>query len=188
MIKFLCLAFILLLSACSNTPIIQENYSTSQQETLYQLNHWTFSGRIAINQGKESWQANIHWTHQLNSESIKLSGPLGQGAILIELADNKVRINRGNKTEESNDINAFIKQQLGVMIPVNSLRYWVLGLPEKNLPVHKSDKGFYQANWLVEYPEMQTVENNTLPRKISVLNAQQIKLKLIIDEWKLHDF
>ncbi|MFZ2724828.1 MAG: lipoprotein insertase outer membrane protein LolB [Methylococcaceae bacterium] len=177
----------LLLSACATTPpITQAPYESHSRQALYSLQYWSFEGRLAINKQKESWQANINWQHFPDKELIKLSGPLGQGATLIELTDNLVTINRGDgKVQSSSQIEAFINQQLGLFVPVQSLRYWVIGLPEKQLKVTESETGFYQAGWLIEYKQMQTVDTQLIPKKINVMNTQ-VKLKLIIDQWDLH--
>jgi outer membrane lipoprotein LolB len=182
------LAISLLLSACASTPAIKDApYASASRQALYLLQHWSFDGRLAINKQKESWQANIHWQHFPDKELIKLSGPLGQGATLIELRDDLVTINRGDgKVQSSSQIEAFINQQLGLFVPVQSLRYWVIGLPEKHLKVTESESGFYQAAWLVEYKQMQTIDSQLMPKKITVMN-DKVKLKLIIDEWTLHE-
>lgn len=187
-VKFIqCLGISLLLSACATTPpTTQAPYESHSRQALYSLQYWSFEGRLAINKQKESWQANINWQHSPDKELIKLSGPLGQGATLIELTDNLVTINRGDgKVQSSSQIEAFINQQLGLFVPVQSLRYWVIGLPEKQLKVTESETGFYQAGWLVEYKQMQTVDTQLIPKKINVMNTQ-VKLKLIIDQWDLH--
>ena len=46
--------------------------------------------------------------------------------------------------------------------------------------------GFTQAGWLIDYKQMQSVNNLAMPYKITVSN-EQLKLKLIIDQWVLND-
>jgi outer membrane lipoprotein LolB len=115
-----------------------------------------------------------------------LSGPLGQGATLIELTDTTVVIDRGDgKVHKSTEPEAFINQQLGAFVPIRSLRYWVIGLADPTQPATKIPNGFKQGDWLVEYKQQQSTENDALPRKITVMNTQ-VKLKLIIDQWTLN--
>jgi len=80
----------------------------------------------------------------------------------------------------------FINQQLGMFVPVRSLRYWVVGLPEPSRSYKDTDIGFNQAGWLSEYKQMQPVDDGTMPLKMMVMN-KQVKLKLIIDHWVLND-
>ncbi|CAG1020032.1 Outer-membrane lipoprotein LolB [Patescibacteria group bacterium] len=180
------LASILLLSGCSLFPIEPTiPYSKTASLPLYKVNNWSLDGRLSISNTKDSWNANMDWHHDIEKEHIKLSGPLGQGATVIQLTKESVTIDKGDgKAQTSNQPQQFINQQLGMFVPVASLRYWVIGLPEPNVDFVETATGFKQAGWLIDYKQMQTVKTNTLPYKVHVSN-EQVKLKLIIDEWQL---
>jgi len=179
---------ILLLSACSSVPIEPEGrYQIQTREFLYKLERWSFEGRVAITGKKDAWQANINWAHAANDEKIKLAGPLGQGATLIQLTGDSVTIDRGdNKPLTSTQPELFINQQLGLFVPVQSLRYWVVGVPEPSIHYNVTHSGFTQAGWLIDYRQTQSVNGRAMPYKITVSN-EQLKLKLIIDQWVLND-
>jgi outer membrane lipoprotein LolB len=177
----------LLLSGCSFFQVEPPTVAYSKTATLplYKLEQWTLEGRLSITGRNDSWTANIDWQHKPDNEQIKLSGPLGQGATLIQLTKGMVTIDRGDgKPQSSNQPEAFINQQLGMFVPVQSLRYWVIGLPEPNSNFVETATGFKQAGWLIEYKQMQNVKMNTLPYKLNVTN-EQVKLKLIVDQWLL---
>ena len=178
---------LLMLSACTNMRVEPKvNYATLTNTSLYQLEQWTLDGRLALTGKNDSWQASINWVHQPENEAIKLAGPLGQGATTIQLTGDRVTLDRGDgKVQSSNQPEAFINQQLGMFVPIRSLRYWVVGLPEPGQAFIKTAEGFTQAGWLVEYPQMQRIDRQAMPRKMTVTNAQ-IKLKLIIDQWALN--
>lgn len=175
-----------MLSACSVAPV-QPNmhYSRAAMLHLYELEHWSFEGRLALAGQNDSWSANISWEHSPEAEKIKLSGPLGQGAVVISLAGNMVTIDRGGgDVQSSAQPEEFINQQLGMFVPVRSLRYWVVGLPEPSRSYKETNVGFNQAGWLNEYKQMQAVDDGSMPHKMTVMNSQ-VKLKLIIDHWVL---
>lgn len=111
---------------------------------------------------------------------------MGQGTVIISLMGDAVTIDRGgDDVQSSTQPEEFINQQLGMFVPVRSLRYWVVGLPEPSHSYKDTDVGFNQAGWLSEYKQMQAVKNNgAMPFKMMVMN-NQIKLKLIIDHWVL---
>ena len=178
----------LVMTACSTTQVEEGiKYSKSTREHLYDLGSWSFSGRLALTGKKDAWQANIVWAHDLGSDEIKLSGPLGQGATVIRLSSDEVIIDRGDgKVLSSRQPEDFINQQLGLAVPVRSLRYWVVGLPEPSTTFVLTTDGFVQSGWLIEYKQEQVVNSELLPRKISVTN-EQVKLKLMIDQWGLND-
>jgi outer membrane lipoprotein LolB len=178
---------ILILSACSTVPLEPEvHYSKIAREHLYQMERWSFEGRLALTGKNDSWSASINWGHRPDDENIKLSGPLGQGATVIQLTGDLVTIDRGDgQAQSSTQPEEFINQQLGMFVPVRSLRYWVVGLPEPTSAFVETAAGFIQSGWLVEFKQMQSVDNQLMPRKITVTN-EQVKLKLFIDQWVLN--
>lgn len=174
-----------LLSGCSLFQVEPPSvpYSKTASLPLYKLERWSLDGRLSITGRDDSWSANIDWQHSIDKEHIKLSGPLGQGATVIQLSKGVVTIDRGDgKVQSSNQPEAFINQKLGMFVPVQSLRYWVIGLPEPNRDFVETATGFKQSGWLIEYKQMQNVKMTTVPYKVNVTN-DQVKLKLIIDEW-----
>lgn len=181
-----CLVF--LLAACATLPIAPEaSYSRTARLHLYHLEHWSFEGRLALTGKNDSWSANIIWEHTPDEEKIKLSGPLGQGTVIINLTGGFVTVNHGDgKIQSSMQPEEFINQQLGMFVPVQSMRYWVVGLPEPSLSFKETQGGFIQAGWFNEYKQMQLANNEIMPRKITVTN-DQVKLKLVIDNWILND-
>jgi outer membrane lipoprotein LolB len=176
-----------MLSACSIVPEEPEvHYSKLARQHLYKLQNWSFEGRLALTGKNDSWSANINWRHEPEDEKIKLSGPLGQGTTVIRLTGNLVTIDRGDgQAQSSTQPEQFINQQLGMFVPVHSLRYWVVGLPEPTSIFVETATGFKQAGWFIDYKQMRLVNDQSMPRKISVTN-EQVKLKLIIDQWILN--
>jgi outer membrane lipoprotein LolB len=187
--KILLLAGILALSACSTfttTPEIAYQPTNAQNE-LYDLQRWAFEGRIAITGKNDAWSANINWEHSPTEDLIKLSGPLGQGGALIQLNASGVTIDQGGgDVKSSTDVENFINQQVGLAVPVNSLRYWVVGLPDKSQTANTIEKGFEQVGWKNQYKTMQPVGSYVLPRNMTV-TSETVKLKLFIDQWILDD-
>ncbi|MEI6145465.1 MAG: lipoprotein insertase outer membrane protein LolB [Methylococcales bacterium] len=179
---------VLLISGCSTVPTVPEGrYEIQARESLYKLDRWSFDGRLAITGKNDAWSASINWLHVANDEKIKLAGPLGQGATIIQLSGNLVTIDRGdNKPLTSTQPELFINQQLGLFVPVQSLRYWVVGVPEPGSHYNVTPTGFTQAGWLIDYKQTLPVNSYIMPYKISVSN-EQLKLKLIIDQWVLND-
>ena len=179
--------FILMVLGCTTEIVAPETlYSKIRRESLYNLEQWSFEGRLGLTGIKDSWQANINWQHRSSDEEIRLSGPLGQGATIIKLTGKLVTIDRGNdKIQTSLEPEAFISQQLGMFVPVRSLRYWVIGVPEPGSPYVEAGLGFRQAGWLIEYKQMQRVNAQNMPRRITVTN-EKVKLKIMIDQWILN--
>ncbi|MCK5729272.1 MAG: outer membrane lipoprotein LolB [Methylococcales bacterium] len=190
MLFFKALFFLLVIAlsqGCTTKVIkpVEDKYSISPENALYQLKQWSFKGRLAIQDNKESWSASIEWSHTEKEDILKLSGPLGQTGGILIVSKEAVILDRGDgKTLHSTDINGFIKQQLGMQIPVQSLRYWVLGLTD---PAHKFTAladGFKQNDWIIQYFQMQQSNEQWVPQKLKAFQ-NKTRLKLIIDEWIL---
>lgn len=178
---------VLSLSACSSVDVKPvTHYDLTEKSHLYQLKQWSFTGRLGVTSATDSWSASIEWQHKPHQDKIKLAGPLGQGAVAITLTEENISIDTGEKIiQESENIDALIQQQLGVFVPVQALRYWVLGVtaPDKSYEIQTN--GFTQAQWLIRYLQMQQLESQQwMPRKLTA-QQQQTKLKLIIDNWDL---
>jgi outer membrane lipoprotein LolB len=185
----LCLALVVPLTGCSlfTTAQPEISYSKAVNRELYHLEPWSLDGRVALTGVQDSWTADLAWSHRRDDEQISLSGPLGQGAVKIHLSGETVTVSEGDgKVESSDDPEGFINQRLGMFVPVTSLRYWVLGVPEPERDFEERGNGFRQAGWTVAFQAMQRVGDWLLPRKMSVAN-ERVKLKLIINEWILHD-
>jgi outer membrane lipoprotein LolB len=180
------IALLALFTSCTNVPVKTEPlYAVEERKHLYNTREWAFEGRVSVTDGRESWSANIVWGHQNGKDEIKLSGPLGQGAAVITLTNNWVSIDRGDdKPKESNQVDEFIQQQLGVFVPMLSLRYWVLGLPHPSDSFIVAGDGFAQSRWYVHYLQMQNLGKEWLPQKIAAEQGEA-KLKLFIDKWTL---
>jgi outer membrane lipoprotein LolB len=185
----LCLALVSELTGCAlfTAAPPEISYPKAVNQALYRLEPWSLDGRIALTSADDSWTADLAWSHRRDDEQISLAGPLGQGAVKIHLSGDTVTVAEGDdKVESSDDPEGFIYQRLGMFVPVTSLRYWVLGVPEPDLDFEKTAKGFIQSGWTVAFQAMQQVGDWLLPRKMSVAN-DRVKLKLIINQWMLHD-
>ena len=179
---------LLVLAGCAVKPLKTVSvYNRAEREALYQLTRWAFDGRVAWKHDNESWTANISWKRQLTNETIRLSGPLGQGGVFIRITDDYVAIDRGEgEIKYKGRSNELISEALGMYVPLESLRYWVVGLVDPNTAFEDIKNGFVQNGWTILIKQLQQTEMGMLPRKIDVTN-REVGLKLIIDQWREHD-
>ncbi|MEQ1638664.1 MAG: lipoprotein insertase outer membrane protein LolB [Methylococcales bacterium] len=185
LVRYFSLAGLLFtLVGCSVAPKLpEEGYAAISKQHLAELKHWRLEGRMSISSVDDSWSANVEWQREPGEDTIQLSGPFGQGAVVIHLGENEVRIDRGDgRIEYSEDPDLFVKERLGVFVPVRALRYWVVGLPDSSRSVRYTLQGFEQEDWRVEYKEWQSIAGKLMPRKVFVVN-DKIKLKLVCDQW-----
>ncbi len=179
-------ALALLLSACSFAPEKPiEGYQLAEMQHLQKQGNWNFEGRLAMVDEKDSVSASISWRHQPERDDIELAGPLAQGRIAISVTPGGVVVDDGDHRQEYNGaVDAIVAEQLGVDMPVNALKFWVLGVNDPKQSVVEQEGGFFQGGWLVRYREMQRVNAEWLPKKITA-EKDKTRIKLIVDQWNL---
>ncbi|MDF9392129.1 MULTISPECIES: lipoprotein insertase outer membrane protein LolB [Methylococcus] len=157
---------------------------------LASLERWRLEGRVAVQTADDAWQASLSWDHDGRQDRLWISGPLNQGTVSIVLQEDLILVNEGHGNERiSRDPEGLLKEKLGFSIPLQRLRYWVLGV------VAPGDAGeemeFYpdgrlkhlrQAEWSLDYERYRSWDRFTLPQKV-LIQGRSLKLKLFADEW-----
>jgi len=187
MIKsFVGIVFMLLLASCASVPSkVDEVFKLDGRVYLQEIRYWGLSGRVSVIDKKNAASATLQWQHQDKKDRIKLSGLFGLGRTEINLAEQVVEIKSAGKRETySGNIDDVVASELGIAIPISSLKYWVLGVPDPMMTYKKIAEGFVQQDWRVSYLQMQNDEGYAMPRKIRVEQGEA-KLKLIINQWEL---
>lgn len=182
--------FLLFFQGCAQQNVKPvENYGLVHPKALYSLEHWVAEGRVAVRSPKESFSASLLWTHQQDVEDVEdvleLTGPFGQGRVRITVRKEIVIVDEGNRQQKYyQPVEKVFKSFFSVNVPVDSLRYWLLGVPSPGLSYELNNKGFLQAGWQVEYSLLQKAGSFYLPKKMR-LNHQQVKIKIIVDQWNI---
>jgi outer membrane lipoprotein LolB len=191
----------LLLSACNTlhgtAPAGAEDEAAWQrhQTQLAALADWQLSGRVGFVNGKDSGSGSLDWEQQAGISILDFHGPLGAGAVHIEgdASALHVKTSRGDDfvtTDPETDLGERLHQPL----PVLSLRYWVLGLPDPEADFMKvSDatgelESLDQLGWHVEYQEYAAVAGFSLPVRL-MLQRGVVHIKVAVSDWTLpaHD-
>ncbi|OQW74445.1 MAG: outer membrane lipoprotein LolB [Proteobacteria bacterium ST_bin11] len=175
----------MLLTGCSwLTEKEGEVYRLQDMQVLPQQ-QWYLEGRLALADERDSISASVSWRHRLYRDDIELSGPLAQGKLVISVAADLVTVDDGDTRKEfSGPAEQILSEQLGVAIPLNAMKYWVVGMPDPDQSFVEQVGGFLQAGWHVGFREMQRVNTLVLPRKINA-EKDKTKIKLVVDQWDL---
>jgi outer membrane lipoprotein LolB len=160
-------------------------------ESFYALKNWRLEGRIGVRTPDDAWQARLFWEHAGEQDRLRVAGPLSQGMVSIIVQKDLIYINEGNGvTELSREPEFLLKERLGFVVPLHSLRYWILGTPDPRLAYtmlpeeEGGGQGFQQAGWLIRREEGMAVGSHLLPRKLRV-EGGGVKLKIIADQWNI---
>lgn len=164
----------------------------TREATLADLQHWEFRGRFGVSAGSEGFNGKLRWRQKRDRFDVTVSGPLGAGA--IELAGNGRQIlltDRDGEVIEMQDAEADILARYGWTIPVESLRYWALGIPAPGIPAGTEFDAdgrlatLQQRSWVVTISQYREAAGQPMPRRISAVNADA-KVRLVIDNWVFH--
>ena len=188
-----CLLFALfVLTACSTQrsvtlPDISD--PDIRYAVLAALDEWEFAGRIGVSAGSEGFNGKIWWRQDGTVYRARISGPLGVGTVFINgnRGDMTITDNDGVATQLEN-AEIELRNRYGWTIPVESLRYWVLGVrdPELLSSGHQDEQGrisrFSQGSWSVNISEYREAAGQEMPRRLSAVSGE-VKVRMVIDEW-----
>jgi outer membrane lipoprotein LolB len=159
---------------------------------LRQLRRFNFDGRIAASNGKDGFSAGLRWQQNDDQTVIDLSAPLGFGAAHIQRTDDILRVttNKGVMLE-STAANDELRATLGFDPPLTSLRFWILGASDPDTSAQESVDAMQrlahleQQGWQVDYGEYALVQDQWLPRSLTI-TREMLRLKIVIHDWQLY--
>jgi outer membrane lipoprotein LolB len=153
---------------------------------------YSFTGRVAASAGGAGLSASLDWLQQGASSRLSLRGPLGLGAIEVELdgaAAIAISDAAGNRLE-GDAARESLKSVLGLDPPLAHLRYWLLAcsapgtMADVVLNAEAQLQSLSQDGWQVEFLTYQQVAGIWLPARLRARHADQ-QLQLLISRWRL---
>lgn len=161
----------------------------SRRAILAGVDEWEFDGRIGVSAGDEGFNGQLQWRQDGVVYRARINGPLGVGTVFLNGDHRELTLtdSQGIVTELE-DAEADIRRLYGWTIPVTSLRYWALGIPDPAVPAETEfgDDGrlasMRQANWQVAFTQYREGGGQLLPRRLNAVN-DDVKVRLVIDNW-----
>ena len=158
-------------------------------EVLGSIRDWQFRGRIAVKAGDEGFNGKFDWTQQGDAFDASVGGPLGVGTVRIEGNGRSVVLtDKDGIATRLEDAERELRWRYGWTIPVDSLRYWALGIPDPAVPaVTEIDDGgrlqrLEQGGWLVEISRYREGGGQQMPRILTATNGDT-RVRMVIDRW-----
>jgi|SRR5476649_2481188 len=190
----------LILAACSvHTPTGPAKSQTSpewrqHEQSVAQLTHYQTRGSFAYISGQQKVYARFNW-QQTGTDRYRLllTNPLGSTEMDLSVQPGMAQIiNNQGKKYISNDPQEMIQKLTGMVIPLDNLRKWMLGLPGEARDVTLDDRGLLKQinyrqddrNWTVNYLGYHDDSRPVLPANLELLQGDQ-RIKLKMDSWDL---
>jgi outer membrane lipoprotein LolB len=182
------LALCTVLSACVTTRPVPTTVTAPWDQRVKNLQHlaaWQLDGRAAVAVGKQGWQASLNWHQDAAATEVHLAGPLGVGALTLKQTADGVSLNGAPPSEA---VVAQLQDRLGFELPLDNLRYWLLGVPDPDttfeLARNPQDRAqqLTQDGWTVVYDRYMGVNGDLLPAHL-VLSRDDVRVRIAVDRW-----
>jgi outer membrane lipoprotein LolB len=152
---------------------------------LQRSSAWQLDGRAAVAVGTQGWQATLNWRQQSDSAEVHLSGPFGIGALVLKRTPQGLSL---NGAPPSDTVLAQLQERLGFELPIDHLRFWLLGVPDPSaafeLKRNDQDRAsqLTQSDWSIDYDRYMPVDGDWLPAHL-VLSREGVRVRIAVDHW-----
>jgi outer membrane lipoprotein LolB len=142
---------------------------------------------MAIRNDMEASSFNVFWVQQGDVFQIELSGPLGQGEVLISGQPGDVTLTQGKKEVRALSLSDLAYEITSMDLPLDHIQFWVRALPSpfEQANVINNDAGqverIEQSGWQVSITDYFDAPSDN-PRKLNFAKSSESG-KLIIREW-----
>jgi len=190
--KVLWAAFAVMLASCRTVPPVHEAPATAWEVRRPQLqarDRFELKGRVAVAAAGEGFNARLRWTQDGKQTRMSLDGPLGAGGVQVTSDGSAVSIvtSRGDRLD-NDAARAELAKRLGFEPPLDSLRYWIQGVPEPGHPAQETLDSqqrlaaLQQDGWQINYTDYMPVGGGWLPSKLTV-QREGVRLRVVVDGW-----
>ena len=188
------LVALLALDACRTLPPPPLPASAPWEQRrpqLQALQHFQLKGRIALSAAGNGFNANLRWQQRGSVRSWCSRVRSGWAARRSRPAGEDLQIINAHGEHIGNDAaRAELRARLGFDVPLPSLRYWVLGVPDPATPAQESldDEqrlaSLTQDGWQVTYGAYVAAGAETLPARLT-LERDTVRVRLLVEDWQL---
>jgi outer membrane lipoprotein LolB len=176
------------LAACvTKPPVLAPAAWERRLADLQHANVWQLDGRAAVAVGTQGWQASLNWRQSGAASELHLAGPLGVGALTIKATPEGLSLNGAPPNDA---VLAQLQDKLGFELPLDELRYWLLGIPQPgaafSLARNAQDRAqrLMQTGWTVDYDRYLPVNGDLLPARVA-LSREGVRVRIAVDHWAM---
>jgi outer membrane lipoprotein LolB len=152
------------------------------------LTSWVAAGRLALAAGEDGGSGGFVWEQEGGETRLRLRGPLGAGAMEIASDGERFSVTDAGGKVLGPDAETALRARLGADLPLSSLRYWMLGLPDpgSEAQVTESDtvplRVIDQRGWTIAYDAFTSTDGLSLPARLTATSGE-VRLRLSVSDW-----
>jgi outer membrane lipoprotein LolB len=161
-----------------------------QRPALENLDRYALNGKVAVAANGQGFTASLRYRQQPRRADLALDGPLGIGGMRIALEEHSLGVtNSRGEALDGEAARAEIERRLGFELPLDELRWWLLGLPAPGqsevdaAPDGGVIRGFVQNGWHVAINTRAPGLGFSLPQRLTAERGGA-RLKLFIERWQ----
>lgn len=163
----------------------------AQRGAIAALTTWQASGRVAVRAGSDGFSASFDWREAAGHGELGVRGPFGAGAVRITRTAERIQIESGGAppfevVAPFESLEPELVARLGFPLPLDPLRYWVLGVPAPGRPADGAASEFRQDGWQVTVGEFVPVDGapGPLPARLT-LSRDTTRIRVVVDRWRV---
>jgi outer membrane lipoprotein LolB len=161
---------------------------TTSSAAIAGLTAWVAAGRLAVATGAEGGSGGFVWQQDGVETRLKVHGPLGAGGFEIASDGEHLSVTDGAGQVLGPDAHDALRARLGADLPLSSLRYWMIGLPDpaSEAQVRESETAplrvIDQRGWTIAYDAFTSTGGLALPARLTATSGS-VRLRLSVSDW-----
>jgi len=162
----------------------------AQRAALEKLESYALNGKVAVAANGQGFTASLRYQQQPRRADLALDGPLGIGGMRIALEEHALAVtNSRGEALDGEAARGEIERKLGFELPLEELRWWLLGLPAPGQSdVDAAAEGgeiraFVQNGWHVAINTRAPALGFSLPQRLTAERGGA-RLKLFVERWQ----
>jgi outer membrane lipoprotein LolB len=164
---------------------------SERQAMLREIEEFRMEGRLALNTGRRGYSGTVSWEQNDDILDFRFRGPFGFGGFRIHGDAERLRVKTTAGDEFLlTDPEREMTERFGWSLPVRSMRYWILGVSDPELPAtEQADEdglleSMEQGGWQVVYEGYADAEGLLLPRRLD-MERGEIRIRVMTDRWEI---
>jgi outer membrane lipoprotein LolB len=146
---------------------------------------------MALAANGEGGSGSFTWRQRSAEATLSLRGPLGAGAIEVVTDGRTLAVTDAEGRHLGDErAQAMLRQRLGTELPLNELRFWMLGVAAPGSAASVADAAtaprrvIEQSGWRIDYDSFQAAAGYSVPERFTATQGA-VRLKVIVDDWRI---
>jgi outer membrane lipoprotein LolB len=185
---------LLFLAGCATQRVAEREplvvLTTIWNERLAELQtrgEFAVAGRIAVAAGEQGFSGSMRFAQGRADSTLELDGPLGVGGLRLTWNGTELAMltSRGEALD-GEAARGEIERRLGFELPLNRLRYWLLGVPAPEVQIEAATvtgerlAALAQDGWRITYAQYSN--ESGLPQRVTA-ERDVARVRIILDRW-----